>query len=192
MRRVKIPPHVRELFEDTGELLRAMVSRFLRRYRVWRVKIAPHVRELFENAGERRLIQMFSHNLAPDPHDQDLVKIFNDEKLQQQARAWLLEQEDRARIGRLLWKIPAVAAAGAAIWLLVVQERRWNSEDRPQLAALYLEIPEALDRYDWTFTNSGKDDATNIQIKIVAVDFTYTHHKLLTNPVAALGRLKRG
>ena len=92
----KDPAHMRELFENAGELLRAMVSRFLRRYRVRRVKIPREVRELFENAGERRLIQMFSHNLAPDAHDQDLVKIFNDEKLQQQARAWLLEQEDRA------------------------------------------------------------------------------------------------
>ena len=65
-------------------------------------------------------------------------------------------------------------AAGAAVWLLIVQERRWNLEDRPQLAASYLEIPKALDRYDWTFTNYGKDDATNIQIKIAAVDLMHT------------------
>ena len=55
----------------------------------------------------------------------------------------------------------AVVAAGAAVWLLIVQERRWNLEDRPQLDATYLEIPPGLDKYVWTFTNKGAEDATN-------------------------------
>jgi hypothetical protein len=139
---------------------------------------------------------MFTHNLVPDSHDQDLVKIYQDENLQQQARAWLFEQEDKTRLTRFLWNVAmtasAIVAAAAAIWLLVAQERRWNSEDRPQLVASYVEIPQQLDRYNWTFSNTGKEDATNIQLTIATVDLTYAHHTLLTKPIEALGRLKPG
>src|ERR1700730_18202419 len=44
------------------------------------------------------------------------------------------------------------------------QNDRWNSEDRPRLAALYLEIPRGLNEYYWTFANNGKEDATNIRV----------------------------
>ena len=74
--------------------------------------IPRDARELFERAGETRLRQQFSHNLAPDRHDEDLVKIFNSEELQQQARRWLSEQEDKDRRGRLLWN---AAMTGAAV-----------------------------------------------------------------------------
>jgi len=67
----------------------------LRRYRVRRANIPRDARELFERAGETRLRQQFSHILAPDRHDEDLVKIFDSEELQQQARRWLSEQEER-------------------------------------------------------------------------------------------------
>src|SRR6516162_1857983 len=170
--------------------------RVLRRYRVRRANISRDARELFERAGETRLRQQFSHNLAPDRHDEDLVKIFNSEELQQQARRWLSEQEDKDRRGRLLWNAvmtgAAVVAAGAAVWLLIVQERRWNLEDRPQLDATYLEIPPGLDKYVWTFTNKGAEDATNVRIKIATVDLNHTHHTLLPHTPDELPRLKRG
>ena len=60
-----------------------------------RVNVSRDVREIFECAGERRLIRMFSDNLVPDRHDQDLLRIYEDQTLNQQARAWLLEQEDK-------------------------------------------------------------------------------------------------
>jgi hypothetical protein len=168
----------------------------LRRYRVRRANIPRDVRELFERAGERRLRQQFSHNLAPDGHDQDLLKIFENEELQQQGRRWLFEQEDKDRLGRFLWNAAmtgaAVVAAGAAVWLLVVQERRWNLEDRPQLVATYLEIPPGLDKYEWTFQNQGVDDATKIRIKIATVDLTHAHHTLLTKTLDEFPRLKHG
>ena len=50
------------------------------------------------------------------------------------------------------------------------QNDRWNSEDRPRLVALYLEIPRGLNEYYWTFANNGKEDATNISVNIATVD----------------------
>jgi len=73
------------------------------------------------------------------------------------------------------------------------QNDRWNSEDRPQLIASYLEIPQGLDKYYWGFTNNGREDATNIRVKIATVDLSHTHHTLLTGaPPDVLTRLKRG
>src|SRR6266446_3366347 len=73
------------------------------------------------------------------------------------------------------------------------QNDRWNSEDRPQLIASYLEIPQGLNKYYWGFTNNGREDATNIRVKIATVDLSHTHHTLLTGaPPDVLTRLKRG
>jgi hypothetical protein len=171
--------------------------RVLRRYRVRRANIPRDVRELFERAGARRLTQQFSHNLVPDSHDQDLLKIYQDEALQEQARQWLFEQEDKERLGlgRFFWNAvmtgSAVVAAMAAVWLLVAQERRWHSEDRPKVIATSLQIPPGLDKYEWTFQNSGVEDATKLRIKIATVDLTHAHHTLLTKPLDEFPRLKR-
>jgi hypothetical protein len=168
----------------------------LRRYRVRRANIPRDVRELFERAGERRLRQQFSHNLVPDRHDQDLLKIFESEELQQQARRWLFEQEDKDRLGRFLWNAAmtgaAMVAAAAAVWLLVAQERRWHSEDRPQVLATYLQIPPGLAKYEWTFQNTGIEDATKIRIIIATVDLTHAHQTLLTKTLDEFPRLKHG
>jgi hypothetical protein len=121
----------------------AMDWDILKRYRARRADIPRDVRQLFERAGERRLREQFSRNLVPDRHDEDLLKIYHDEKLQQQARQWLIEPEDKDRRARFFWNVAmtgaAIVAAGAAVWLLVAQERRWNLEDRPQVIASYLE-----------------------------------------------------
>jgi hypothetical protein len=70
---------------------------------------------------------------------------------------------------------------------------RWNSEDRPRLVVLYLEIPRGLNEYYWTFENNGKEDATNIGIKIATVDLNnHAPHALLTAPLNVLPRLKKG
>jgi hypothetical protein len=47
-------------------------------------------------------------------------------------------------------------------------------------------------KYDWNFTNVGKEDATNLRAKIATVDSTHSHHTLLTKTVDVLPRLKRG
>lgn len=171
--------------------------RVLRRYRVRRANIPRDVRELFERAGARRLRQQFSHNLVPDNHDQDLLKIYQDEALQEQGRQWLFEQEDKERLGlgRFFWNAAmtgaAVVAAVAAVWLLVAQERRWHSEERPKVMATSLQTPPGLDKYEWTFQNSGVEDATKLRIKIATVDLTHAHHTLLTKPLDEFPRLKR-
>jgi hypothetical protein len=72
------------------------------------------------------------------------------------------------------------------------QNDRWNSEDRPRLVTSYLEIPRGLNEYYWTFANNGKEDATNIRVKIATVDLKHTHHTLLTTPLNVLPRLKQG
>ncbi len=73
------------------------------------------------------------------------------------------------------------------------QNDRRNSEDRPRLVALYLEIPRGLNEYYWTFANNGKEDATNISVKIATVDLNnHTPHTLLTAPPNVLPRLKQG
>ena len=72
------------------------------------------------------------------------------------------------------------------------QNDRWNSEVRPRLVALYLEIPRGLNEYYWTFSNNGKEDATNITVKIATVDLNNTQHTLLTTPLNVLPRLKQG
>src|SRR6266446_8001278 len=59
------------------------------------------------------------------------------------------------------------------------QNDRWNSEDRPRLVALYLEIPRGSNEYYWTFANNGKEDATNIRVKIATVDLNHIHHTRL-------------
>ena len=168
----------------------------LRRYRVRRANIPRAARELFERAGERRLRHQFSHNLVPDSHDHDLLKSFESGELQRQARRWLFEQEDKDRLGRFLWNAgmtgAAVVAATAAVWLLVPQERRWHSDDRPHVLATYLQIPSGLDKYEWTFQNTGIEDATQIRIKIATVDLTHVHHTLLTKSLDEFPQLKHG
>jgi len=73
------------------------------------------------------------------------------------------------------------------------QNDRWNSEDRPRLVALYLEMPRGLNEYYWTFANNGKEDATNIRVNIATVDMnSHTPHTLLTAPIKVLPRLKHG
>src|SRR5690242_1984944 len=88
--------------------------------------------------------------------------------------------------------VAAVVTAGADVWLLIDQEQRWKLEDRSLLAAIYLEIPPGLDKYVWTFTNKGSEDAINVRIKIATVDLTHTHHTLLPHTPDELPRLKRG
>ena len=73
------------------------------------------------------------------------------------------------------------------------QNDRWNSEDRPRLIASYLEIPRGLNEYYWTFANNGKEDATNISVKIATVDLNnHKHQTLLIAPLDVLPRLKQG
>jgi hypothetical protein len=71
------------------------------------------------------------------------------------------------------------------------QNDRWTS-DRPRLAALYLEMPQRLNKYHWIVTNNGKEDATNIGVKIATVDLNHTYYTLLTSPLNVLPRLKQG
>jgi hypothetical protein len=173
-----------------------MSWRFLNRYRVRRADIPRDARRLFEQIGEGRLKQQFSHNLAPDRHDEDLLKIYQNEKLRLQGRQWLVEQEDRDRRGRFLWNAAmtgaAVVAAVAAVWLLVAQERRWDAEDRPRLVGSNLRVSTSPAKYEWTFTNRGQEDATRVKIKIATIDLTRAHQTLLTQGLAELPRLKFG
>ena len=67
---------------------------------------------------------------------------------------------------------------------------QWNSEDRPRLVASFIEMPQGLDQYYWMFKNTGKEDATNINIKIATVDLNHTQHTLVTTPLNV--RLKPG
>jgi hypothetical protein len=67
-----------------------------------------------------------------------------------------------------------------------------DSADRPRLVASYLEIPQGLNEYYWTFANNGKEDATNVRVKIATVDLNHTRHTLLTTPLNVLPRLKQG
>jgi hypothetical protein len=69
---------------------------------------------------------------------------------------------------------------------------RWNTVDRPRLAASYLEIPSGLEAYYWTFANTGTEDATNIRLNIATVDLHHARHSVLTIPLNVLPRLKRG
>jgi hypothetical protein len=72
------------------------------------------------------------------------------------------------------------------------QNDQWSSEDRPRLVASYVEMPQGLDQYNWRFTNTGKEDATNIKIKIITLDLNRTRHMLVTTPLNVLLRLKPG
>jgi hypothetical protein len=85
----------------------------------------------------------------------------------------------------------AVVAAVAAVWLLVAQERRWHSEERPHVLATYLGIPPGLDKYEWAFQNTGAEDATKLRIKIATVDLTHAHNTLLTKTLGEFPRLHR-
>jgi hypothetical protein len=147
--------------------------------------IPPDVHDFFERVGEYRLREMFSRNLVPDQHDDDLLKIYGDEHLQQQARQWLFEQQDKhdrhnRRLGVLavLGTVAAIVAAFAGVRLLLEQEARWNSEDRPQLIVSSLQIPPGLDRFIWRFVNVGKGDATNISITIATLNSDRTLFRL--------------
>jgi hypothetical protein len=72
------------------------------------------------------------------------------------------------------------------------QNDQWNSEDRPRLLVSSIEMPRGLDQYNWEFANTGKEDATNIRIKIVTLDLKRTRHTLATIPLNVLLRLKPG
>jgi hypothetical protein len=76
--------------------------------------------------------------------------------------------------------LAAVVAAWAAVSLWNKQVKRWNAEDRPHVTATSLQIPAGLDKYEWTFQNTGVDDAIKIRLKIATVDLTHQHHTLLT------------
>ena len=67
---------------------------------------------------------------------------------------------------------------------------QWNPEDRPRLVASYVEMPQGLDQYHWMFKNAGKEDATNIKIKIATLDWNHTQHTLVTTAINV--RLKPG
>jgi hypothetical protein len=86
--------------------------------------------------------------------------------------------------------LAAIVAAIAAVLLLIWQNDRWNSEDRPQMTISRFSIPPALDRYQWEFSNSGKDDATDITIKVAKTDGSHT--ALLTKSSDTSLRLKHG
>jgi hypothetical protein len=70
------------------------------------------------------------------------------------------------------------------------QNDQWRSEDRPRLVASYIERRQGIDQYDWVFTNVGKEDATNIRIKMATIDLNRTQHASVSIPV--LLRLKPG
>ena len=72
------------------------------------------------------------------------------------------------------------------------QNDQSNSEDRPRLLVSSIEMPRGLDQYNWEFANTGKEDATNIRIKIVTLDLQSTRHTLATIPLNVLLRLKPG
>jgi hypothetical protein len=67
-----------------------------------------------------------------------------------------------------------------------------NYEDRPRLVASYIEMTQGLEQYNWGFKNTGKEDATNIGIKIITLDLNRTRHTLVTTPFNVLLRLKPG
>jgi hypothetical protein len=72
------------------------------------------------------------------------------------------------------------------------RNEQWISEDRPRLVASYIEMPQGLDQYNWVFTNTGKEDATNIKIKIATVNLNHARHTLVTTPLNVQLRLKPG
>jgi hypothetical protein len=72
------------------------------------------------------------------------------------------------------------------------QNEQWNSEDRPRLVASYIEMPQGLDRYDLSVTNTGKVDATKIKITIATLDLNRTRRTLVTTPLNVQFRLKPG
>jgi hypothetical protein len=67
---------------------------------------------------------------------------------------------------------------------------QWNSEDRPRLVALYIEMPQGFDQYHWIFKNTGNEDATKINLKMATVDLNHAQHTLATTPITV--RLKPG
>jgi hypothetical protein len=115
------------------------------------------------------------------------------------AEAWLIERRDiseRKEQRTERWvgigALAAIVAAVAAVWLLIWQKERWNSEDRPTLITSGFAIPPELDKYQWNFTNHGKDDATNITIAIGKTDLNHAHTTRLTRAYDASVILKQG
>jgi len=49
-----------------------------------------------------------------------------------------------------------------------------------------------VNEYNWHFTNKGKEEATNIGVKIATGDLNHTHRTLLTTPLNVSTRLKQG
>jgi hypothetical protein len=173
------------------------MRRRLRKERV--ANIAPAIRDELERAGEAVIANALA--VPMDVPSSPFHKFrFGEER--QAAEAWLIERRDIAErkeqrgerwVG--IGALAAIVAAGAAVLLLVWQNERWNSEDRPQVVASYLEIENRGGpdyKYDWTFINIGKDDATNLKIKIATVDLAHTRHTPLTPTLGVLPRLKRG
>jgi hypothetical protein len=72
------------------------------------------------------------------------------------------------------------------------QREQSDFEDRPRLVASYIEMPQGLDEYNLVFTNTGKEDATNIKIKVSTVGLAHAQRTLVTTPLVALLRVKPG
>jgi hypothetical protein len=159
-------------------------------------KIPQALRDELETAGETVIANALA--VPMDVPGSPFHKFrFGEERAT--AETWLIERRDiaerkeqRAERWVGIGAFAAIVAAGAAVLLLIWQNQRWNSEDRPELIMSHFTIPPALDKYQWDFTNRGKDDATHITIKLGKTDLYRTRMTLLTKAHDASLRLKHG
>jgi hypothetical protein len=97
----------------------------------------------------------------------------------------------------LLTAITAVSG----IYYIVMEIERKSTEDRPRVEASlkpYFSMPPGIPpispkTYEVTFKNAGKEDATNVKIKVAATDLFHTHiTRLLKQTVFEIPRLVHG
>jgi hypothetical protein len=103
--------------------------------------------------------------------------------------------------------LATVIGAVVGIYYTVKQLERWNTEDRPRVLASTPRIPlrmlpfpkpstlpvQAKAIYEFTLTNTGIEDATNVKIKVAATDLLHTHTtRLLKQAVYEIPKLARG
>jgi hypothetical protein len=157
------------------------------RWRLREVRVAnipQAIRDELERAGETVIANALA---APMDVPGSPFHKFRFGEERPAAEAWLIERRDiaerkeqRAERWVSTGAFAAIVAAGAAVLLLIWQKQRWDSEDRPQLVTSGFAISPDLNKYQWEFTNRGKEDATNIKIMIAKTDLNHTKTTPLT------------
>jgi hypothetical protein len=118
------------------------------RWQLTKVRVAdirPEIRHELERAGETVIANALAVPL--DVESSPFHKFRHEER--SAAEAWLIERRDiaerrerRAERWIGIGSLAAIVAAVAAVLLLIWQNDRWNSEDRPELPAVRFAIPQ--------------------------------------------------